>query len=298
MPAARIFALLILALLLGSAALVLAARRSSRFADGVIRSLTHHGSAGAILPTSPNYELIFLRMGDGTRIAAQVGRALDREGKPLGGYAQRPTVIYCYPGGGTLRWSSPQFEGFRRLGLNVVMPEYPGYGMSDGKPTEEGFHAAADAAYDYVLGREDLRHAGILAAGWSLGGSTVVDLASRRPVNGLVLLGTSTTFDDICRNYAASHPVISWLLGPLFARFGWMVKLDSLSRIAAVQCPILVIRGTRDELVSEEMTGRLIAAAKSQVTFVPVAGASHFDLFRVGSARIWDAIGDWLAPIK
>ncbi len=298
MPAARIAVLLFLALLLGGAALVLAARRSSRLADGVIQSLTHHGSPGAVLPASPNYELISLRMTDGTRIVAQVGRALDRRGDALANYARRPTLIYCYPGGGTLRWSAPQFEGFRRLGLNVVMPEYPGYGMSDGQPTEDGFHAAAEAAYDYVLGREDLRQAGILAAGWSLGGSTVVDLASRRPLNGLILLGTSTTFDDICRNYATAHPVVSWLVAPVFARLGSMVKLDSLARIPAVPCPILLVRGTRDELVSEAMTSRLIAAAKSQVTFVPVAGAGHFDLFRTGGAKVWAAMEDWLARTR
>ena len=181
-----------------------------------------------------------------------------------------------------MRWSAPQFEGLRRLGLNVLMPEYPGYGMSDGQASEAGFFAAADAAYDYVLGRSDLSRAGILAVGWSLGGSTVVDLASRRPTIGLILLGTSTSFADIGRNLHAGHPFLAWLGGPVLARLGAMVKLDSLARIPSVPCPILLVRGTRDQLVSSDMTDRLIAAARTKVTFLPVQGAGHFDLFRAG----------------
>ena len=90
-----------------------------------------------------------------------------------------------------------------------------------------------------------------------------------------------------------THPVLSWLGGPLLARIGAMVKLDSVAKIPSVSCPILLVRGTRDDLVSREMTDRLFAAAKPKVTFLPVEGAGHFDLFRAGGPRLWQAIGEW-----
>ena len=39
-----------------------------------------------------------------------------------------------------------EFDQFRRLGLNVLIPEYVGYGMSGGKPSETGCRETADAA--------------------------------------------------------------------------------------------------------------------------------------------------------
>jgi fermentation-respiration switch protein FrsA (DUF1100 family) len=40
------------------------------------------------------------------------------------------------------------------LGESVLVFDYPGYGLSEGKPSEAGCYAAADAAYDW-LGRVD-----------------------------------------------------------------------------------------------------------------------------------------------
>lgn len=289
-------ALLLVIFALGTLLLVMTLR-SPWVADGAIQSLTHHGSPQAILPPSADYELVSLQTKDGTHIFAQLGRAKDQTGTLRPDYHLLPAAIYFYPGGGTMRWSAPQFEGLRRLGLNVLMPEYPGYGMSDGHATESGFCAAADAAYDYALSREDVSHAGILAAGWSLGGSTAVDLAGRRPTIGLILLGTSTTFADIVHHLGVTHPFLSWLGGPLLARIGTMVKLDSLSKIPSVSCPILLVWGTRDNLVSREMTDRLIAATKAKVAFLPVEAAGHFDLFRAGGPRLWQAIGEWTSQM-
>jgi pimeloyl-ACP methyl ester carboxylesterase len=92
----------------------------------------------------------------------------------------RPTVIFFYGNGACLAYMGEVFNGFRRLGMNVLVPEYPGYGMSGGKPTEKGFYAAADAGYDYLAQRPDIDHDRIDAAGWSMGSAVAVDLASRR----------------------------------------------------------------------------------------------------------------------
>ena len=85
------------------------------------------------------------------------------------------------------------FEGLRRLGVNVLIPEYPGYGMSDGRASERGCYAAADVAYDYLARRPDIDRAQIIVAGHSLGGAVAVDLASRRHVAALITLSTFTS---------------------------------------------------------------------------------------------------------
>ena len=272
----------------------------------VIRG-TGQGSPQAILPPSSDYELVSLRTKDDTKIVAQFGKAKSQSGALLADHCQRPTAIYCYPGGGNMRWSAPQFDGFRRLGLNVVMPEYPGFGMSDGRPAESGCYGAADAAYDYVLSRSDLSHSPPFAAGWSVGGAAAVDLASRRRVAGLIMVETLPNWNEsgryFARNGAARLPgmpswaavalrsIPSWALGLLVSE----PKLNSLAKVSLVSSPILMVFGTQSELVSKEMTDRLAAAAKTEVTLLPVEGAGHFDVFTTGGTGLWQSINDWIA---
>ena len=64
---------------------------------------------------------------------------------------QRTTIIYFYGNGACMAYSMDVFEELRARGFNVIIPDYEGYGMSEGKPSESGCYAAADAVYDYLL---------------------------------------------------------------------------------------------------------------------------------------------------
>jgi pimeloyl-ACP methyl ester carboxylesterase len=258
---------------------------------------TAHGSPKAELPSSPDYEVIPLHIGDGTKIFAQFGKATDTSGAALTDYARRPALIYCYPGGGYMKWSRDQFAGFRRLGLNVIMPEYPGYGMSGGRPSEAGCYAAADAAYCWVLGRPDLGRSPVFAAGWSLGGATVVDLASRHHLEGVVLVGTPTRLSEGLRHLASQHAPLSWFPGSIIAAMGSEPKMDSLGKIARVSCPILIAYGTMDRLLSRSMVGQFKAAATGPVTELPISGAGHFNAFKAGGPALWQSMGGWIDRI-
>jgi hypothetical protein len=284
---------LVLALGCGCLLLLLAASAPSLVSHSVIQG-TWHGSSKAFLPPSPEYELVSLRTTLGTKIIAQFGKAKGPKGELLADYSRCPTVIYCYPGGGTLRWSAPQFEGFRRLGLNVIMPEYPGFGLSDGRPSESGCYQAAESVYDYILSRKDLDPGSLIAAGWSVGGGAATDLACRHPLAGLILFGTSTKLSDIGHYVAANHPWLAWMPEWALERLTAEPKLDSVSKMPTVRCPILIVYGTKDPFVSKAMTEQLAAASKTRITVLPIDGAAHFDLFRAGGGRLWLSLAGWI----
>ena len=113
---------------------------------------TGHGTPEGQLPPSPRYELLRLQTRDGTVIAAEFCKALDAKGQPLPDQERCPTMIFFYARAMCLAQASTQklADYFRRMGVNVLIPEFPGYGMSEGSPTEKGCYAAADAAYDWV----------------------------------------------------------------------------------------------------------------------------------------------------
>jgi len=246
------------------------------------------GRADSIVPPGGDHEIVALQTRDGTRIVALFGGALD----PRGGHTlvagRRPTVVFFYGNGACLASMGDVFEGFRRLGVNVLMPEYPGYGMSGGKPGEKAFYAAADAAYDYVAQRPGTDHDRIVAAGWSMGSAVAIDLASRRKVSSLVVVSAFTNMPAVAR------ALVKWFPTSLIIRS----RFDSLAKMPLVGCPVFIAHGTRDELVPPSMSGKLAEAAKTEVTSYKVVGGGHNDVFGVGGRPLWEAIEGFIFGVK
>jgi hypothetical protein len=159
--------------------------------------------------------------------------------------------------------------------------------MSGGKPSEMGCYAAANAAYDYVLKRDDIDPKLIVTIGWSLGAASAIELADTRPVAGVVTVSAFTSLRDM------AHQFIPWLPMSLIMRY----RFDNLSKVAEISCPILIVHGTEDELVPLAMAGRLAAAAKGKATRYNVIGGGHNDVFKVGGIALLDQISKFLDGI-
>ena len=259
---------------------------------------TDHGAPAAVVAESERHELLELTTREGTKIAAMFGAALDAEGNARADAARRPTVIFCYPGGYTLRRTEEIFQRWRRRGANVIVPEYPGFGMSEGEPTEEGCYAAAEAAWMYLNSRDGIDREKIVAAGWSVGGGAAVDLASRRPVRGLIVFGTATGMADVVERIADESAPWKWIPRWTIELLVSKVRLDSVSKMPAVGCPVLVVEGGADELVPKEMTDRLVAAARTRVTRHTVPGARHGDLLKEEREELWRVVEAWMEEVE
>lgn len=173
-------------------------------------------------------------------------------------------------------------DRYAALGVGVLAFDYPGYGMSSGRPSEEGAYAAADAAYRYLV--EDLgrRPASIIAHGRSLGGGVMVDLGSREPVGGLVIESS----------FASAYRVMTRVPIPLVDQF------TSLSKLPSVKAPVLVVHGDRDEVIAPWHGRRLFDAVPEHRRFsLWVAGAGHNDLTAVAGDSYWSALSEFIAVV-
>jgi pimeloyl-ACP methyl ester carboxylesterase len=155
------------------------------------------------------------------------------------------------------------------MGVNVLGVEYVGYGMATGKPGERSMYAAADAAYEYLLTRDDVDKAKIVPAGNSIGCAAAIDLASRRPAAGLVCFSAFTTMP------AMGRIVIPWLPTSLLLSY----KFDNIGKLEKFDGPIFIAHGKIDSIVPFTMSEELRKAARGAVTYVPVEGAGHNDVF-------------------
>lgn len=242
------------------------------------------GDPSAVVEPRPGEELVRLKTARGDSMVALFGPALRADGVLDPQAATRPTVLYFYGNGMCLRDTDNVSRQLRMLGVNVLVPEYVGYGMSSGSAGEAGCFATADAAYDHLLKRKDVDPTRIVAAGWSLGGAVAIDLASRRPVAGLMSFCTFTSLTDMARK---NFP---YLPAALLLRH----KFDNAPKIARVKCPILLGHGRRDNMIPFEMCDSLAERAKSPVTRLTIDLAGHNDFYSVGGERVFDAIRRFL----
>ena len=81
------------------------------------------------------------------------------------------------------------YERLRALGLNVMAPEYRGYGGVEGSPSEAGLADDAGRAYEYLREHEHVDPRRIVIYGWSLGSAVAVTLASRVDEAAVILEG-------------------------------------------------------------------------------------------------------------
>ncbi len=245
---------------------------------------TTQGKPYARVEAPRGAELLRLKTASGDDVVALFGAALGPMGEPLADASSRPTILFFYGNGDFLANNVDLFEDFRRLGANVMIPEYTGFGMSGGSPGEIGCRETADAAYEHLLSRPDVDPKRIFAAGWSLGSGVAVDLASRRPVAGLATFSAFTSMVDMARR---AYPFIpaSLLLSHRF---------ESESKLASITCPILIAHGRRDSIIPFDMSERLAKVAPGPVTFLAVDRADHNDFFVTGGRQVLDAIGEFL----
>ena len=104
---------------------------------------------------------------------------------------------------------------YRCLGINLLLVEYRGYGLSCGTPSEEGLGMDAQAAVSYLKTRTDIDQSKIIVFGRSLGGAVAIDVVSKTEISsrvaGLVIENTFTSIPDMAKVLFSNVKVLSSL---------------------------------------------------------------------------------------
>jgi uncharacterized protein len=155
------------------------------------------------------------------------------------------------------------------LGIGIFAIDYRGYGRSEGKPSEAGLYADAQAALEGAQKQAGANSEEIVVFGQSLGAAVAVELASSHPVRGVVLEAAFTSIRDMARHHYTFLPVWSLL----------RTSFDSESRIDRIDTPLLMIHGQSDGIVPLDMGRKLFGAAEEPKEFIEVEGAGHNDVY-------------------
>ena len=197
-----------------------------------------------------------------------------------------PWVLFLHGNAATVaaKVNIAHYTELRKLGLNVMAPEYRGFGGLDGLPTESVLAADAHASYNYLRTQRAIPASRIVIYGWSLGSAVAVGLASTVEAGALILEGAPASLVAIGQQQYPFFPIRLLMRNPF----------DSLHKIDRVGAPILFLHSPEDAVIPIGEGRRLYDAARGDKTFVEVRGG-HVNATTVDTEHFYGAIRTFLA---
>jgi len=188
-----------------------------------------------------------------------------------------PTLVYFHGNAGHLGERAFKARFFIDRGYGFLLTSYRGYSGNPGRPTEAGLYSDARAALAFLSSSGIAVNRTVLY-GESLGTGVAVEMARLVRPAALVLEAPFTSLVDVAAARFWWTPA-RWLVRDRF---------DSLAKIPAIACPLLIVHGERDDTVPRKFGERLFGAAPEPKEFKVLLEAGHNDLFEHGAADLVD----------
>ena len=202
--------------------------------------------------------------------------ALNRPGSPLLlGWrvpetdAARPVILYLHGNAANLADRARRFEALTRSGDGLLAVSWRGYGGSEGRPSEAGFHEDVAAALAF-LRREDVAPGRIILYGESLGAGMAVMTAARlaeagTPVRALIL-------DSPYESIASIAAELYW-----WVPVHWLMRDPFRADMAApkVRQPVFAVHCREDWITPYHGAQRLLALLAGPTRLVTIDRRCH-----------------------
>lgn len=195
----------------------------------------------------------------------------------------RKTILFFHGNGGEAIHRDWVKHLDRNNDINIILAEYPGYGGSPGKPTEEAIFARALETFDEAQSRYNVP---ILVIGESLGTGVASYVASKRPAVGLELIAPFTSAVDLASSIYWFMPV----------RFLMSDRFDSSRHLQNLTIPLRIVHGTNDEVIPVAHAQKLYERYPGEnKAFEEIPGFGHNNiptaiLDREKTPRFWELI--------
>jgi pimeloyl-ACP methyl ester carboxylesterase len=248
----------------------------------VARVLFHPRRDPSNRPVPLRVRPVHIDVDHGIAVSGRLHRA-----KPDG-----PTVLFFH-GNGEIASDydgiSPLYTG---LGINLLVVDYRGYGLSDGEPSATHLLADAVAVFQRtgsLLVEQELTRQRLFVMGRSLGSAAALEIAAHagEQIAGLIIES----------GFAATLPLLKTLgLQMELAGAGEAGGFGNLDKIAQIHVPTLIIHGEADWLIPVENGRRLHeSSGAADKRLVTIPGAGHNDLLFVGQQAYFEAMRSFIA---
>jgi len=198
----------------------------------------------------------------------------------------RATLLYMHGSVGNI--SDPDrldyIQALHKLGLDILIFDYRGYGRSQGKPTEEGTYRDAQAAVSYLRNNQGVTPDHLVYFGRELGCAVATWLAAEDPPAALLLDTPFTSMPALAKRTFTFLPI------GLIAR----VHYNTLVNIRKVTCPVFIAHNPDDRKIPISMGEQVYKAAPDIKEFVKINPTIRTESGMYGGQAYMDSIDTFL----
>lgn len=204
------------------------------------------------------------------------------------------TILYFHGAGTNI--SNPIYlrdvAQLNQLGFSVFIFDYRGYGQSVGDfPSELTIYEDAANSLKYLTENRKIARQKIYFFGVSLGGAVAINLAVKEPsIAGLIVVSSFTSMQEEVLHLGYRIFPIALILNQRF---------DSLSKVASLKTPILIVHGTSDRSTPATMSQKLYDAAPhpKQLLLIPDFGHDNISDM-IESPQFRDGMKRYIQEVK
>jgi len=187
----------------------------------------------------------------------------------------RGTVLYSHGNGENIEISQKFVTQFIDRGYNVLMWDYPGYGLStDELAGQENLLAEAESVYQWLSTRKDTGN--IVFYGFSLGSGFAVYLASRHPGHKLLLEAAYDSLTSVAQDHYPMFPAT------LILKY----QMPSVEWIKGIPSKIYMVHGTEDRVIPIDHP-KALAKAAPNARLIMIKGFGHNGLSYTAQYAKW-----------
>jgi len=197
------------------------------------------------------------------------------------------TILFFHGNAGNISHRLDSINIFHKLGMNVFIIDYRGYGQSTGRIAEAGIYLDAKAAWLYLTKQRGIKPNNIIIFGRSLGGSVAAWLASQHTPAALIV---ESSFSSVASMGKRIYP---YLPVSLISRYNFNTK----KYIKAIHCPVLVAHSFNDNIIPYEEGQDIYNTAPYPKQFLKMQGG-HNDGFLVSGKEYVSGLESFILEIN
>ena len=195
----------------------------------------------------------------------------------------RGTLVLFHGNAGHAGHRNWYADVFTRLGLRVILAEYPAYGPRTGKVGEDAL--VADASETLALARSQFQGPLVLA-GESLGAGVAAGAVARAPgdIAALLLITPWNTLEHVARHHYPWAPI------------GWILRdrYDSVENLRGFRGPVALVIAERDNIVPADFGRALFTGLAGPKRLWLIPGAGHNDWMGRVDTAWWQSLTGFL----
>ncbi|WP_051205808.1 alpha/beta hydrolase [Butyrivibrio sp. FC2001] len=192
-------------------------------------------------------------------------------------------------------------QHYHDLGINVLLPDNRGFGMSEGDYTGYGYFDRLDILeWIYSIIRKD-KDAHIILHGVSMGAAiTLMTTGEHLPENVVFAVADSSyttlveEFVDVYKMTKNIIPVsvcLFILRMAILLKCGYDIKkVDVLEAVSKSKTPTLFIHGDEDKLIDPHMSARLYEKCAAPKQYCLILGSGHVKGAYINPEKYWTKI--------